>query len=230
MFQPVRIAPSILSADFMHMEESIRSIKEGGAEFIHIDVMDGHFVPNLTIGVPFVKQLRAITKLPLDVHLMISNPLEQIPWFIDAGADIVNFHVEPYEDDRAKTEQALQLIKDAGLLAALTIKPATPVSSLEPFMSELDMVLVMSVNPGFSGQSYIEGSENKVAEVVRIAREKNLAPLIEVDGGIGLETASRVVSAGADVLVAGNAVFGASDIGAAIAQIKQVSNDAQRTA
>ncbi len=227
MFQPVKIAPSILSADFMNLSRDISVIEQGGAGFVHVDVMDGHFVPNLTMGVPVVKQLKKITNLPLDVHLMISNPLDQLPWFLEAGADIVTVHAEACAG--YQLERAVKLIHEAGAKAAASVKPRTPVEVLAPVMADLDMVLVMSVEPGFSGQSFIEGSDRKVARVVELARAVGAHPLIEVDGGIGVATAPLVAAAGADVLVCGNAVCGAADPAAAIADITRVA-EAARTA
>lgn len=221
MFQPVKISPSILSADFLNMGAEVASIEQAGADWVHVDVMDGHFVPNLTMGVPLVRQLKAATALPLDVHLMISNPLVQIPWFLDAGADIVTFHLEATTEDEAM--RAIEAIHAAGAQAGVAIKPATPASSVAPYLSEADMVLVMSVEPGFSGQSYIEGSDEKVAEVARLAQEAGAAPLVQVDGGIGIATLGGVVDAGADVLVCGNAVFAAADPARAIAEIREAA-------
>ena len=229
MFQPVKIAPSILSADFMNLQDDIRLIERGGAGYVHVDVMDGHFVPNLTIGVPHVKQLSAITELPLDVHLMISNPLEQLPWFIQAGADMLTVHAETLEGQWI--ERAVQLIHAGGAKACVALKPNTPVDVLATTIADLDMVLVMSVEPGFSGQGYIEGSENKVAQVAAMAREVGNADLlIEVDGGIGVATVERVCAAGADVIVCGNAVYAAQDPAAAIAQIEALGNAAREAA
>ncbi len=230
MFESLQISPSMLSADFMHMEESVRAIEEGGASFVHIDVMDGHFVPNLTMGVPFVAQLKKVTKLPLDVHLMISNPLDQLPWFLDAGADYVTVHIEALDGAAGEPARAIRMIRDAGAHPALTCKPDTPASELFPYLPELDMVLVMSVHPGFSGQSYIEGSERKVAALAARGKEAKADFLIEVDGGIDVNTAPKVVAAGADVLVAGNAVFGAEDPGQAIAELRRAGNAARRAA
>ena len=225
MFQPVKIAPSILSADFMNLQDDIRMIEEGGAGYVHVDVMDGHFVPNLTIGVPHVKQLKRITKLPLDVHLMISNPLEQLPWFIQAGADMLTVHAETLEGQWL--ERAVQLIHDGGAKACVALKPNTPADVLATAIADLDMVLVMSVEPGFSGQGYIEGSELKVAQVVQMAKEAgNDDLLIEVDGGIGEATVERVCAQGADVIVCGNAVFAADDPCAAIQAIEALGNAA----
>lgn len=211
MFGEVKIAPSILSADFMNMEQDIHMLERGGTDFIHVDVMDGHFVPNLTLGVPFVAQLKKITDIPLDVHLMISNPLEQLDWYLEAGADWVSVHREALRDDK-EVRQAIERIRLAGAHPALTVKPDYPIEELEPYIADLDMVLVMSVFPGFSGQSYIEGSEMRVACVAEMAKRLNPELLIEVDGGISAQrTAGLVCAQGADVLVAGSGVFAQSD-------------------
>ena len=228
MFEPVKIAPSILSADFMNLERDIRTIEAGGAGYIHVDVMDGHFVPNLTIGVPHVKQLKRVANIPLDVHLMISNPLDQLDWYLDAGADIVTVHAEAAAG--YQLEQAVSRIHAAGAKAAASVKPHTPVEVLAPVMEQLDMVLVMSVEPGFSGQSYIEGSDRKVARVVELARAVGASPLIEVDGGISASTAPLVAAAGADVLVCGSAVCGADDPAAAITQVTAAAEKARLAA
>lgn len=229
MYQPVKIAPSILSADFMHLSDSIALIEEGGANFVHIDVMDGHFVPNLTMGVPLLKQLAPATDMVCDVHLMIDNPLIELPWFIDAGADLLNVHAEALTD--AELVRAVSMIHEAGCLAAVALKPKTPASALAPVIDQLDMALVMSVEPGFSGQSYIVGSEAKVAEVAARAREAgNDKMLIQVDGGIGVATAPLVAAAGADVLVCGNAVFKAEDPAAAIAAVRDAADQARLAA
>lgn len=226
MFEPVKIAPSILSADFMHLADDIKMIERAGAGYVHVDVMDGHFVPNLTIGVPVVKQLKKLASIPLDVHLMISNPLRQLPWFLDAGADMVTVHAEAL-DGQAEMEKAVHMIHEAGAKAALSVKPNTPVDVLEGVIGQLDMVLIMSVEPGFSGQSYIEGSELKVARVVELASAAGVRPLVQVDGGIGLATAPRVAAAGADVLVCGNAVFAADDPAAALAGVQAAAEEAR---
>lgn len=228
MFQPVKIAPSILSADFMAMGDDIRLIEEAGAGFVHVDVMDGHFVPNLSMGVPLVKQLARATDLPLDVHLMVSNPLDQIPWFAQAGADSLTVHAEVlYGDDLVR---AVGMIREAGCKAAVSLKPKTPVETLRPVIADLDMVLIMSVEPGFSGQSYIEGSEDRVAQVAAMARAVGVAPLIQVDGGIGVATAPRVAAAGADVLVCGSAVFAAQDPAAALVAVQEAAEAARAAA
>jgi len=225
MFESVKIAPSILSANFMDFGRDIRMIEEAGAGFIHFDVIDGHFAPNMTVGVPVLKQLAKVARIPIDAHLMVSNPLVQIPWFLAAGAHYITVHAEAlYGDDLVR---AVEMIREGGAAAAVSVKPKTPVEVLRPVMPQLDMVLVMSVEPGFSGQSYISGSERKVADVVSLARQVGASPLIQVDGGIGLKTAPLVAAAGADVLVCGNAVFGADDPAAAIADIAAVANEAR---
>lgn len=226
MFQPVKIAPSILSADFMNLEQQIKLIEDAGAGYVHFDVMDGHFVPNLTIGVPVLKQLKKIARIPVDVHLMISNPIEQLPWFLEAGADIVTVHAEPLETTE-NMMAAITMIKNAGAKACISIKPDTPVEAIAEVIPHLDMVLVMSVYPGFSGQKYIEGSDDRVAQVVEIAKKAGTAPLIEVDGGIGMATAPLVAAAGADVLVCGNAVYAAKDPSEALKAIESVANEAR---
>ena len=224
MFKQAIIAPSILSADFMNMQRAIEQLKSAGAKYIHVDVMDGHFVPNLTMGVAFTKQLRKITNLTLDVHLMVANPLEQLDWFLDAGADILTVHSEVL--DEAGMKNAANRIHEAGAKACVAIKPKTNVDVVKPVIPSLDMVLVMSVEPGFSGQSYIAGSEQKVAEIVRMAKAAGTSPLLEVDGGINAKTAKLVAAAGADVLVCGNAVCAAKSPEAAIAEITSAANAA----
>ena len=229
MFQPVKIAPSILSANFMDLGADIALIERAGAAFVHIDVMDGHFVPNLTMGVPLLKQLKPATSLVCDVHLMIDNPLVELPWFIDAGADLLNVHVEALSE--ADLVRAIAQIHEAGLMAAAALKPKTPASALAPVIADLDMALVMSVEPGFSGQSYMAGSETKVAEVAAMARAAgNEAMLIQVDGGIGTATAPLVAAAGADVLVCGNAVFTAPDPAEALAAVRDAADAARLAA
>ncbi len=220
VFGEIKVAPSVLSADFMNLEKDIRMLEEAQADFIHIDVMDGHFVPNLTIGVPHVSQLKNITDLPLDVHLMISNPLEQMDWYLSAGADILTAHIEAFSCEK-EVREFIERVRAAGKKPALTLKPDCSIEALDPYIVDLDMVLVMSVFPGFSGQSYIEGSEERVAHVARIAKSSNPFLLIEVDGGINASrTAGLVCSQGADVLVAGSGVFAASNPKVAIGDIR----------
>ncbi len=228
MFGEIKVAPSVLSADFMNLEKDIRMLEEARADFIHVDVMDGHFVPNLTIGVPHVSQLKSITNLPLDVHLMISNPLEQLGWYLAAGADILTAHIEAFSHEQ-DVRAFIECVRLAGKKPALSLKPDCPMEALDPYISDLDMVLVMSVFPGFSGQSYIEGSEERVAHVAQRAAKYNPLLLIEVDGGISASrTAGLVCSKGADVLVAGSGVFAAPDPRAAIGEIRASGTLAQK--
>lgn len=216
MFMDIQIAPSILSADFANLERDVRMISEAGADWIHVDVMDGHFVPNLTIGPAHVKMLKRVTDVPLDVHLMIDNPEVQVPWYIDAGADSVTVHVETC--DNAAT--MLRVIGDAGVKAGISLNPETDASALEGLLGLVDMVLVMSVHPGFGGQSFIESSPAKIAAIVEMCKIEGAAPLIEVDGGIGVGTAPLVSAVGADVLVAGSAIFCADDPAVALRGIR----------
>ncbi len=227
VFGDVKISPSILSADFMNLERDIRMLEQGGTDLIHVDVMDGHFVPNLTMGVPVVKQLKKITQVPLDVHLMISNPLEQLDWYLDAGADWVSVHMEALNGED-EVRQFISRTRAAGVHPALTLKPDYPVEELEPYIADVDMVLVMSVFPGFSGQSYIEGSEDRVGKVAQMAKRLNPSLLIEVDGGVSAErTAGLVCAQGADVLVAGSGVFKAPDPQAAIGVLRHAGEEAR---
>ena len=229
MFTEPKIAPSILSADFMNMARDVAEIEEGGAAFVHVDVMDGHFVPNLTLGVPFVKGLKKITKLPLDVHLMISNPLQQLPWYLEHQPEIVTVHAEALNAQAGEFDAAIDMIHEAGCKAAIAMKPDYDVELIKPYIAKLDMVLPMSVFPGFSGQKYIQGTEAKVARIVEMALEAGVAPLIEVDGGLSQNDPTRAVcAAGCDVLVAGSGVFGQPDRAAAIAGMKAVASQAQR--
>lgn len=200
----VRIAPSILSADFARLAEGVQAAEEAGADWIHVDVMDGHFVPNITIGVPVVAALRRVTKLPLDVHLMIEQPGRYVDAFVDAGADWLTVHQEA----DPHLHRTVERIRQKGARPGVSINPATPVSALSEILPYLDLVLVMSVNPGFGGQRFIPTSTQKVASLRRELDERGLWPIeIEVDGGISPVTAGEVVAAGATVLVAGAAVF-----------------------
>ena len=219
MFGDIQIAPSILSADFGNLERDVRMVADAGADWIHVDVMDGHFVPNLTIGPAHVKALKRITSVPLDVHLMIDNPEVQVPWYIDAGADSVTVHVEACDDAAAM----LSSIRAAGVKAGISLNPETDASALEGLLGLVDMVLVMSVHPGFGGQSFIEGTPAKIARVVEMCEEAGARPLIEVDGGIGVATAPLVAHAGADVLVAGSAIFCADDPAFALEAIRNAA-------
>jgi ribulose-phosphate 3-epimerase len=203
----IELAPSILSADFARLGEQVRAAGEGGAAVIHVDIMDGHFVPNLTIGPPVVTSLRKATDLPLDCHLMIENPDEFIPAFADAGADWISVHHEACRH----LNRTLHLIRSHDCLAGVVINPATPVDALSEVLDVVDYVLVMSVNPGFGAQKFIPSTLHKMRRLAEIRNERNLSYRIEVDGGVSLETVADVVRAGAEILVAGNAVFGKGD-------------------
>lgn len=216
MFTDIQIAPSILSADFANLERDVRMVSEAGADWIHVDVMDGHFVPNLTIGPAHVKMLKRVTDVPLDVHLMIDNPEVQVPWYIDAGADSVTVHVETCDN----AVSMLRSIRDAGAKAGISLNPETDPTQLAGLLDLVDMVLVMSVHPGFGGQSFIESSPAKIAAIVEMCKAEGAAPLIEVDGGIGVGTAPLVSAVGADVLVAGSAIFCADDPAVALRGIR----------
>ena len=203
----IELAPSILAADFARLGEQVRAAAEGGAGVIHVDVMDGHFVPNLTLGPPLVKSLRKVTDLPLDCHLMIENADDFIPSFADAGADWISVHQEACRH----LNRTLHLIKSHNCLAGVVINPATPVSTLEEVLDIVDYVLVMSVNPGFGGQKFIPSTLHKMRRLAEIRSQRRLTYRIEVDGGVGHDTVADVVRAGAEILVAGNAVFGNGD-------------------
>jgi ribulose-phosphate 3-epimerase len=203
----IDLAPSILSSDFAHLAEQVKAATEGGGTVIHVDVMDGHFVPNITLGPPIVKSLRKATSLPLDCHLMIENPDQYIPDFTEAGADWISVHQEACRH----LNRTLHLIRDHGARPGVVINPATPVDTLSEVLDIVDYVLVMSVNPGFGGQKFIPGALHKIRKLAELRRQKNLNYRIEVDGGVGLDTVAEVVQAGAEILVAGNAVFGKGD-------------------
>jgi len=203
----IELAPSILSADFARLAEEVRAASEGGGSVIHVDIMDGHFVPNLTIGPPVTRSLRKATKLPLDCHLMIENPDQFIADFAEAGADWISVHQEACRH----LNRTLHLIKSHDCLAGVVINPATPVNTLVEVLDIVDYVLVMSVNPGFGGQKFIPSTLHKLRRLAEIRSQQGLNFRIEVDGGISLDTVADVVHAGAEILVAGNAVFGGGD-------------------
>ena len=209
MASEFKLAPSILSADFANLQLALSQCDEGGAHWIHVDVMDNQFVPNLTIGPPVVKSLRPNTKKFLDVHMMVIEPEKLVEPFARAGADSITFHIEATDDPQS----VIDLIKATGTKVGISIKPATPSAEIEPYYDQIDLVLVMSVDPGFGGQGYIDGSTERIEKVKQMLIEKCVENrvLIEVDGGIKLHNAKEVIDAGADVLVAGSAIFGADD-------------------
>jgi len=203
----IKLAPSILSADFARLGEQIEEVAKAGADYIHVDVMDGHFVPNITIGAPVVASIRQVTTLPLDVHLMIEHPERYISEFVHAGADIVTVHVEASPD----LQSTIKLIKKLGVKAGVSLNPPTPLVAVEEFLPHVDLVLVMSVNPGFGGQSFIPATLPKIADMRKILDDRGLSAELEVDGGINADNAGDIVKAGANVLVAGNSIFRAKE-------------------
>jgi len=213
----IKISPSILSADFSRLGEDVLAVDRAGADYIHIDVMDGHFVPNITIGPLVVDALRKVTAKPLDVHLMIENPDLYIPDFAKAGADIITVHQEAVPH----LHRTVQLIKSLGKKAGVSLNPATPVETLDVILDELDLVLIMSVNPGFGGQSFIPSALDKIRALRQRITERGLATELEVDGGVKIDNIREVVAAGADVLVAGSAVFNTADYTATITALRE---------
>jgi len=212
-----KIAPSILSADFSRLGDEIRAVEAGGADYIHIDVMDGHFVPNITIGPLVVEAVRKVTSLPLDVHLMIAEPDRYIPEFAAAGADIIVFHAEA----TPHMHRTVQLIKSLGKKAGISLNPATPLNCLDYVLEELDLVLLMTVNPGFGGQSFIEACLPKIHALRGMLDKRGLETELEVDGGVKTSNIDLISHAGADVFVAGSAVFGSPDYASMIAELKR---------
>ena len=204
-----KIAPSILAADFVNLERDIRYLKDCGADYVHVDVMDGNFVPNITIGIPVVAAIRKITDLPLDVHLMIDRPLRYVEEFCDAGADILTIHAEA--DSVENNIEALKRIRAKGVKSAVSVKPGTPADALEPYWGLMDLILVMTVEPGFGGQKFMADMMPKVQAIRAVIDEKYPDTELEVDGGVNLETGRVCAEAGANVMVAGSAFFKAED-------------------
>ncbi|HZS11801.1 MAG TPA: ribulose-phosphate 3-epimerase [Nitrospirales bacterium] len=212
----VRIAPSILSADFARLADEVQRVEAGGADLLHVDVMDGHFVPNLTIGPPIVACLRKATKLPLDVHLMITNADQFIPEFADAGADYLTVHVEACPH----LHRTVQSIKERGVKAGVTLNPATSLTTVEEILPDADLLLVMSVNPGFGGQQFIPSVLGKIARARQLIGKTGSHAVLEVDGGVKVDNAADIVKAGADILVAGSAIFCTDDYPKVIAALR----------
>jgi ribulose-phosphate 3-epimerase len=218
----IMIAPSILSADFGRLAEAIELVEAAGADVIHVDVMDGHFVPNLTIGAPMVSALKEAATVPLDVHLMIDNADDTLDWYLDAGADWVTVHVEAV----THLHRVVSAIHDAGARAGVSLNPSTPVHALTDIIRDLDLALVMSVNPGFGGQQFIPHALDKTRQLAELARRENPELLIQIDGGINSRNAGDAAHAGARCFVAGNAIFGSSDPVASILQIRTAAERA----
>jgi len=225
MTMPIKIAPSILAADFACLAEAIQSAEAAGADYIHVDVMDGHFVPNITIGPPVVRSLRRVTRLPLDVHLMISDPARYVSAFAEAGADVLTIHIEA----TPHAHRVLQQIRSLGLRPGISLTPVTPAVALGEILTDVELVLVMTVNPGFGGQTFIERTLHKIAQVREMLDSIGSAAELEVDGGIDPQTAERVAAAGATVLVAGTAIFRAPEgVASSIEAIRDAARKGQR--
>ncbi|MDR7856383.1 ribulose-phosphate 3-epimerase [Tissierella sp.] len=203
-----KIAPSLLSADFANLRDEIIKIEKGGADYIHLDVMDGIYVPNITFGPPVIKKLRNVTKLPFDVHLMIDRPERYIKDFVEAGADIITVH----EEATVHLHRTIQEIKSYGVMAGVSLNPATPLENIEYVLDDLDLILIMTVNPGFGGQSFIKAMENKIKRLRDIINARNLNIILEVDGGVKLDNAKEILGYGADLLVVGSDIFGSKDV------------------
>ncbi len=212
-----KLAPSLLSADFSDLKNEIKKVQEGGADLLHLDIMDGHFVPNLTFGPMIVKAIRKLTELPLDSHLMISNPDFYIDEFRKAGSDIITVHFEAC----THLHRTIMKIKESGAKAGVSINPATPVSSIEEIIDYVDILLIMSVNPGFGGQKFIETTLRKIIQAKKIITERNLNVEIEVDGGIDLDNVELLLEAGADIIVAGSSIFNSADVTETARKFKQ---------
>ncbi len=214
----IKVSPSILSADFVNLERDIRALTPAGADYVHIDVMDGNFVPNISIGIPVVAAIRGITDLTLDVHLMIDRPVRYVERFCKAGADILTIHIEA--DTMENTLEALRIIRACGVKAAISVKPKTPAEAVLPYLELCDLILVMTVEPGFGGQSFMADMMPKVAKIRSYIDEKNPTCELEVDGGVNVQTAKICTGAGANVLVAGSAFFKAEDKAAFVKAVK----------
>lgn len=215
----IKISPSILSCDYSRMGEEFENMKNCGADWLHIDVMDGHFVPNITLGAPIVKCMRKCSDLVFDVHLMISEPKKYIPDFIKAGADVITFHIE----SDSPVEETIDLIRESGCVASLSVKPATPVEEVYPYLDKLGMVLVMTVEPGFGGQGFMADMMSKVKKLREEIKRRNLNVDIQVDGGVSLKTVEQCAEAGANVLVAGSAIFGSDDPKVTITEMRSLA-------
>lgn len=220
----ILIAPSLLSADFTRIAEAVRTVERAGADLIHVDIMDGHFVPALTFGPGLVAALKKTTSLPLDVHLMVDNPAEMIPPFVEAGADWISIHFET----APHLHRDIAAIRTAGRKAGVVLNPATPLAALEAILPEADFILLMTVNPGKGSQPFIEASHDRIRSLRRTIRERNLPTLVEIDGGVNLKNFDRLCEDGAQVFVAGNAVFGAPDPAEAVRTMREIAARRER--
>ena len=216
----VKISPSILSADMAYLARDLEKVS--GADFIHFDVMDGHFTGNLTFGVDILKAVKRVSDVPVDVHMMVTNPDETVDWYADAGADVITVHWEA----STHLHRTIHHLKERGVAAGVVLNPATPVCVLESIIEDVDIVLLMSVNPGFGGQSFIPGTLAKIRELRAMCERHGVSPMIEVDGGVSAKNVAEVVAAGADVIVAGSAVFGAEDPAAEVARLRELGRAA----
>jgi len=219
----IQVAPSLLSADFTRLEEAVRLIERAGADIVHVDIMDGHYVPNLTFGPRLVSLLKAKTSLPVDVHLMVDNPDVVVPWFLEAGADWISIHLEA----STHLHRDVSIIRQAGRKAGVALNPATPLPALNDILAELDFVLLMCVNPGRGSQPFIDTSHEKIRGLRRWLRERNLPARIEIDGGVNLQNMDILIKDGADVIVAGNAVFNHPDPLEAVRLMKETARRAE---
>ena len=217
----IKLSPSILSADFAALGRDIRAVEEAGADYLHFDVMDGHFVPNISFGLPVLEAVRKLTPMPLDVHLMISEPDRYIERFVSAGADLITVHAESEGD----TGSQLRRIRELGVKASVSIRPATPLETILPLLPEVDMVLIMTVEPGFGGQSFLMQTVPKIRELRRIVEAEGLPVDIEIDGGVTRKNAREIVGYGANVIVAGSAVFDAADPGEALRELRRIMEE-----
>jgi ribulose-phosphate 3-epimerase len=219
----ILVAPSLLSSDFTRIEEAVAAAEAGGADWVHVDVMDGHFVPNLTFGPALVARLKAKTRLPLDVHLMVDNPRQVVPWFIDAGADCISIHAEATDH----LHRDLDAIRTAGRKAGVALNPGTPLSVLPEVLGDLDYILLMCVDPGSGNQRFIESSRDKIRRLRRMIGERGISALVEIDGGVNLENMASLIRDGAQIFVAGNAVFNHPDPRQAVARMKEIARSAE---